>query len=76
MMRRRTQEVPLQGDVSQNEEHFYVRYGTLVAEGFPVPPVKGDRLVDAAGRTATVDRVEALHGLGAVEGYKLVATGL
>ena len=75
-MMRRAQERPLAGDVSQEDVQAYVRHGALSAAGFPVPPVKGDRVVDGNGRTFVIGTVEDMHdGAGNVGGYRLWMRG-
>lgn len=75
-MMRRAQESPVIGDVSQEDTQAYVRHDALTAVGFPVPPVKGDRLIDASGRTYVVGTVEDMHdGQGNVGGYRLWMRG-
>lgn len=76
IMMRRAQERPLMGDVSQEDVQFYVRHDALASAGFPVPPVKGDRVIDGAGRTFVAGTVEDMHDTSDNPGaYRLWARG-
>ena len=73
---RRSQEIPLMGDVSQADVQFYVRHTALTAKGYPVPPVKGDRVIDGLGRTFVVKTVEDMNDQSGDPGaYRLWARG-
>lgn len=76
MMERRSDEAPLIGDVSQFDLQFYVRHDALSSAGFPVPPLKGDRVLDSNNRNYTIRSVEDMHDqTGSVGGYRLWARG-
>ena len=76
MMERRSDEAPLMGDVSQYDVQFYLKHDSLAAAGFPVPPLKGDRVHDGTTRIYTIRSVEDMHDQqGRVGGYRLWARG-
>ena len=75
-MKRRAAEMPLVGDVSQTRLTYYLNHSSLVAEGFPTPIVKGDRIVSAQGQVAVADTIEELHdNRGAVGAYRIQVKG-
>ena len=73
---RRATEAPLAGDVSQQRSTFYIRHPSLTMAGFPMPPVKGDRVMSAHGRIYVIDTVEPMHdSRGVIGAYRLQVTG-
>lgn len=76
MMERRSDESPMVGDVSQYNLQFYVKHDSLSGAGFPVPPIKGDRVHDSNNRVYTIRSVEDMHDQnGAVGGYRMWVRG-
>ena len=76
VMERRSDESPMVGDVSQYNLQFYVQHDSLSGAGFPVPPIKGDRIHDANSRIYTIRSVEEMHDQsGNVGGYRMWARG-
>jgi hypothetical protein len=76
MMERRSDESPMVGEVSQYNLQFYVQHDSLSGAGFPVPPIKGDRVHDGNNRVYTVRSVEDMHDeSGNVGGYRMWTRG-
>ena len=75
MMERRSDESAMVGEVSQYNLQYFVNHDSLSGTGYPVPPVKGDRIIDGT-RVYTVRSVEDMHDQnGAVGGYRMWVRG-
>ena len=74
VMRRYAEESKLEHEISQQDAWFIVQYTELVAESFPVPPAKNDR-VKIDGDYFTVNLCEPKSSHGEMVGYQLRCTG-
>lgn len=74
MMRRYAEEDKLEHEVSQQDAWYVVQYTDLVEAGYPIPPIKNDR-VKIDGEYFTVFLVEPKSSHGEMVGYQLRCTG-
>lgn len=64
-----------EGAISQDQRDILVQSADLVAQGFPVPPVKGDKIVTATGDKFNIVEVDS-YKRALSDTIEIVATGV
>ena len=74
VLRRYAEEEPMAHEVSQQESRFTLEWAQLNAGAFPMPVLKGDRILQA-GEYFTVRLVRPLETHGELTGYEIRCIG-